>query len=60
MNDMSKPAHVHGDHEHAHGGSCCGGNAEAKAKPLAMPTDKAAPANDTKTTPAKSSGCCCG
>lgn len=60
MNDMSKPAHVHGDHERAIGGSCCGGSAESKANPLAMPTDKAAPANDTKTTPAKSSGCCCG
>jgi hypothetical protein len=60
MNDLSKPAHFHNDHEHAQGGGCCGGGADAKAKPLAVPADKAAPADDTGTKPAKLSGCCCG
>ena len=59
MNEISKPIHVHGGHEHANESSCCGG-ADAKAKPQAMPADKAAPAGDTNTKPAKPSGCCCG
>ncbi|MDO8986427.1 hypothetical protein [Cypionkella sp.] len=61
MNEISKLAHSHSGHDHAHDGSCCGG-ADAKAKPQAAPSDKATDgqASDTKTKPAGSTGCCGG